>query len=83
MSSKDLTTTQAANLLGVTSPATMKNWLEGGNFPGAYLTSEGYWAFPLVGVLEAKARMDEIREKNRTGDLSPPDCDDDLDLPAL
>ncbi len=68
-----LTTCQAAELLGISSPSTIRNWLEGGHFPGASLTPEGYWEFTLAGVLEAKACMSVIQEKNRTGDLSLPD----------
>lgn len=78
-----LTAPEAAKILGVSSPNTVKNWLEGGHFPGAYRTMGGHWRFPLAEVLAVKARMEALREKNRTGDLSPPDCDDDFDPPAL
>lgn len=83
-----LTAPAAAKLLGVSSPNTVKNWLEGGHFPGAYRTMGGskmggHWRFPRADVLAVKARMEALREKNRAGDLSPPDCDDDFDPPAL
>ena len=41
-----LTTGQAAELLGVSSPNTVKNWLKGGSFPGAFQTPGGHWRFP-------------------------------------
>ena len=34
-----LTSKQAATMLGVSSANTVKNWLEGGWFPGAYQTA--------------------------------------------
>jgi predicted site-specific integrase-resolvase len=82
MSDLSLNTQEAAELLGVTSTATVKNWLEGGHFPGAYQV-DGEWRFSSSEVLAAKKRIEELREKNRTGDLSLPDCDYDLDLPLL
>lgn len=62
-------------MLGVNSPNTVRNWIEGGHFPGAYLTMSGHWRVPLRAVLEAKRRMDELHEKNSTLDLTPPDLD--------
>ena len=72
-----LTSTEAAALLGVSSPNTVKNWLEGGHFPGAFKTAGGHWRFPRDEVEAAKARMDELRAKNRRGDLTPPEADDE------
>jgi excisionase family DNA binding protein len=76
-----LTSSQAAALLGVSSANTVKNWLEGGNFPGAFKTAGGHWRFYRDEVEAAKSRMDELREKNRRGDLTPPDGGDEDDLP--
>lgn len=78
-----LTSGQAAELLGVSSPNTVKNWLEGGYFPNAYQTPGGHWRFPREDVAAVKARMDELAERSRTGDLTPPDLDDDAPEPPL
>ncbi|MEY3930458.1 MAG: Helix-turn-helix domain [Cyanobacteriota bacterium] len=66
-----LTSTEAASLLGVASANTVKNWLEGGYFPGAFQTPGGHWRFPREEVEAAKARMEELRNRNRHGDLRP------------
>lgn len=68
-----LTSSQAAELLGVSSPNTVKNWLKGGAFPGAFQTPGGHWRFPREEVEAVKTRMDDLRERNRRGDLLPPD----------
>ena len=73
-----LTTTQAAKLLGVSSPNTIKNWFHGGHFPGAVMKSPGgHWRFSQAAVLEMKRRMEELHERNRRGDLMPNDTGDD------
>ena len=66
-----LTSAEAASLLGVASANTVKNWLEGGYFPGAFQTPGGHWRFPREEVEAAKARMEEFRVRNRAGDLMP------------
>ena len=71
-----LTSGQAAELLGVASANTVKNWLESGQFPGAFQTSGGHWRFPRAEVEAVKARMDALRHKNLRGDLTPPDAVD-------
>ena len=78
-----LTSTEAAELLGVSSANTVKNWLAGGQFPGAFQTQGGHWRFLREEVEAVKARMDELREKNRRGDLTPPDEADEASLPPL
>lgn len=78
-----LTSGQAAAVLGVASPNTVKNWLESGRFPGAYQTAGGHWRFPADEVEAAKARMEALAERNRRGDLAPPDLDDAEDGPPL
>ena len=80
---RDLTSKQAAELLGVSSANTVKNWLKGGHFPGAYKTQGGHWRFPEAGVLATRAAMEALREKNRTGDLAPSDSEDDEAIPLL
>ena len=78
-----LTSRQAADLLGVSSANTVKNWLQGGFFPGAYQTPGGHWRFPRAEVLEAKRRMEELRAQNQRGDFTLPDTDDEGDPPLL
>jgi len=78
-----LTSTQAAELLGVASVNTVKNWLEGGHFPGAFQTVGGHWRFPHSDVLAAKERMQALKDKNCSGDLDPPDTDEHQDPPLL
>lgn len=78
-----LTSSQAAAFLGLSSANTVKNWLAGGHFPGAYQTKGGHWRFPLADVEAVKQRMVELRAKNLDGDLSLPDGDDDSSPPLL
>ena len=78
-----LTSGQAAALLGLSSANTVKNWLEGGYFPGAFKTAGGHWRFLRDEVEAVKARMDALREKNRRGDLTPPDTGDEYAPPPL
>ncbi len=78
-----VTSKQAANLLGVSSANTVKNWLEGGWFPGAFRTPGGHWRFLRSEVLAARGRMEELRDKNARRDLAPPDAADDDELPLL
>ncbi|MBI2377326.1 MAG: helix-turn-helix domain-containing protein [Deltaproteobacteria bacterium] len=79
----ELTSSEAASLLGVSSANTVKKWLEGGAFPGAFRTAGGHWRFPLAAVLEAKERMERLRQKNASRDLAPPDSDDMPEPPLL
>lgn len=60
VSKEDLLDTEAAvRYLGITQPDTIRNWLEGGSFPGAF-QSRGQWFFPAVELDKVKRRMDEI-----------------------
>lgn len=81
----ELTSAEAAALLGVSSPNTVKKWLEGGHFPGAYKTPGKHWRLPRKEVLAVKARLAELQAKNQAGDVSPPDHDgdDESDVPLL
>jgi chromosome segregation ATPase len=80
---EDLFDTQAASsYLGITNPDTIRNWLEGGSFPGAF-QSRGQWFFPVVELNKVKHRIDEIQTKNKNRDLQPPDPSDDYDLWAV
>jgi excisionase family DNA binding protein len=78
-----LTSSEAARLLGISSANTVKNWLAGGCFPGAFQTAGGHWRFPRHEVEAVKRRMEELRDHNRRGDLSPPDSGDESALPLL
>jgi len=72
-----LTSKQAATLLGVASANTVKNWLEGGWFPGAFQTLGGHWRFPLEDVEAVRLRLEDLRDRNSRRDLMPTDCEDD------
>ena len=78
-----ITSKQAASLLGVSSANTVKNWLEGGWFPGAFRTPGGHWRFQRSEVLAARERMEDLRGKNARRDLTPPDTEDEDELPLL
>lgn len=79
-----LTSGKAAELLGITSTNTVKNWLKGGYFPGAYKTPGGHWRFPRSEVESVRKRLGELRQRNLREDLTPPDLgDDDSSLPLL
>jgi excisionase family DNA binding protein len=77
-----LTSKQAATLLGVSSANTVKNWLEGGWFPGAFQTAGGHWRFPLEDVEAVRSGWESLRDRNSRRDLTPVDCNDEsADLP--
>lgn len=78
-----LTSVQAAEVLGVSSPNTVKNWMENGMFPGAYKTRGGHWRFPRSEVERVREQMTKLQEKNAKGDLSPPDIEDPQEPPLL
>jgi excisionase family DNA binding protein len=78
-----LTSSKAAALLGVASANTVKNWLEGGYFPGAFQTPGGHWRFPREEVEAVKMRMEDLRNRNRHGDLMPVGEDEDSVHPPL
>ena len=81
--SEVLTSSEAAEILGVSSPNTVKNWLKSGMFSGAYQTDGGHWRFPRAEVENVRARMEELNEKNAKGDLTPPDHENFQDPPLL
>jgi excisionase family DNA binding protein len=71
-----LTSKEAADLLGVASPTTVKNWLEGGHFPGSRRTAGGHWRFLLADVLAVKHSMEDVRGLNRLGEVRVVDLGD-------
>jgi excisionase family DNA binding protein len=78
-----LTSTEAAKVLGIASATTVKNWLAGGHFPGAYQTAGGHWRFPRHEVEAVKRHLEALREQNRAGAIGPPEEDDDGEPPLL
>ena len=72
---ESLTSSQAAELLGISSANTVKNWLMGGHFPGAYRTRGGHWRFPRAEVEAVKRDMEQLSDRNKRGDLTVPDVD--------
>ena len=72
-----LTSGQAAEMLGVCSTNTVKNWLEAGFFPGAYKTAGGHWRFPVEDVVRARECMATLHATDPTGELSKPGPDND------
>lgn len=78
-----LTSSEAADMLGVSSRNTVKNWLKGGMFPGAYQTEGGHWRFPRAEVEKARARMEELHDQNERGDVEPPEVENPQDPPLL
>lgn len=81
--SDTMTSSQVADILSVSSTNTVKNWLEGGYFPGAYKTASGHWQFPLADVLKTKERLEGLKYRNATRDLLPSDTDDVSEPPLL
>lgn len=78
-----LTSREAATLLGVASPNTVKNWLEAGHLPGAFRTPGGHWRFRREDVVALRARMDALRTKNSRGVIALPDDGDNVGPPPL
>lgn len=78
-----LTSTKAAALLGVSSPNTVKNWLHGGYFPGAFKTAGGHWRFPREEVEAVRLRLSVLRDRNSRRDLMPDDYEDDIVDPPI
>lgn len=56
-----ITTGEAARLLGVSSRNTVKNWLEGGFFPGSIRTEGGHWRFLRAEVEAVRRAMDAVK----------------------
>jgi len=64
-----LSTEQAASLLGVSSSATIRNWLEGGYFPGAKFTPNVGWQFDPAGIRHCIRVCSEITNLNTLEEL--------------
>lgn len=59
---KLLTVGQVAEILGIKSPSTVRNWLENGYFPDAGRTAGGHRRFLISDVLEIEARLERSRQ---------------------
>ena len=68
-----LTSSEAAELLGVSSAKTLQNWLAGGHFPGAFQNADGHWRFPRHEVEAVNRRIEELRGRNARGEVVPDD----------
>ena len=67
----DLTTGEAATILGVNSINTVKNWFESGAIPGAYRSPGGHWKIPAESVASlAEYRRTQTR-RARSVSLAP------------
>jgi excisionase family DNA binding protein len=67
----DLTTGEAAAILGVNSINTVKNWFESGTIPGAYRSPGGHWKIPAESVAAlAEYRLTQTRRAH-SGSLAP------------
>jgi excisionase family DNA binding protein len=72
-----LTVGQVAEILGVSSPTTVRNWLERGQFPGVLVTSGGHRRFRLADVLAVRGRMDLTTAENASGIYTDADAGDE------
>jgi hypothetical protein len=65
---------EVALMLGVSSPGTIRNWLDRGHFGQDILrTDDGTRLFRLEDVIAVKGRMAQTRSENESGDLDIPD----------
>ena len=80
---RELTISEAATLLGVSSATTVENWLAGGHFPGAFQNADGHWRFPRHEVEAVKRRVEELGARNARGELAPDDLGDMTPAPPL
>jgi hypothetical protein len=76
MKDKILTSIEAAKILGITSKATIENWLHGGYFPGASQTEDGKWSFKLSDVIAVKEDIDEVARNNAMKSVTTADFSD-------
>jgi DNA-binding transcriptional MerR regulator len=71
-----LSVSETARLLGVSSPATIHNWLEHGHFPGAFRTIGGHRRFRLADIVRVQARIAQTKAENASGHIEVPDYGD-------
>lgn len=74
---KLLTVSAVAQMLGVSSPTTIHNWLEKGYFPGAIRTAGGQRRFLLKDVLTVRVSIAKTNAENRSGKVTIPDLGDE------
>lgn len=77
--SRTLSVGAVARMLGVSSPTTIRNWLEQGVFPRVERTPGGHRRFNLADVMAVKARMEKTKAENEAGIIEIPEYGDDED----
>lgn len=68
-----MTTNEVASFLDISSELTIKNWLEGGGFPGSFKTSDDKWIFLRKDVEDVKMYIIKIRQNNKDNILIVPE----------
>ena len=71
-----LTLAETAEAFGITSPATICNWLLGKHFEGRVETANGPM-FEASAVREIQASIERTRARNESGHLEIPDFGDE------
>jgi len=66
-------------LLGIKSWITVEYWLHNGQFPRSIKIGDNWW-FEKTAVVEARKKLDGIRERNRNKDLEPSDSEEEPPL---
>jgi excisionase family DNA binding protein len=74
---KLLSVSDVANMLGVSSPTTIHNWVERGAFPCASVTVGGHRRFRLGDVIALKRQIDQTAAENASGRVEIPDFGDE------
>lgn len=68
---------EAATFLGVSSPQTIRNYIQSGLFPEASRTAGGHRRIRLSDVLAARERIERVRIANASGAVEIRDFGDD------
>ena len=74
---RELSVGEVAEILGVSSPTTIRNWLDKGYFPGATRTPGGQRRFKLADVLAVKESIDRTHAVNNSGHIEFRDFGDE------
>lgn len=80
---ENMTSRETAEYLGITDPRTIKNWLEGGNFPGSSKDEDGKWKFKREQVEQTLRDIERIRHLNELQIVQISDADDGYEPPLL
>lgn len=68
---------EVAEILGVSSPTTIHNWVERGVFPCASLTVGGHRRFRFADVVALRDQIDQTDAENAAGRIEIPDFGDE------